>query len=590
MKYVIALATVGVAACTGPTSTQSGGNAALERAADASAADQAAGLAGSWFAQQRYGPTLSGPLHLRRLGDDLIAEVGGRRTKVTVDGARLTFRWPQGARFEGRRSSQGGLRGFWIQPPSRLDTNVFATPVDFEVTADGWTGQVYPQPDTATFRLLLKPEAGTVKAALINPERNLGIYQRLRRVTLDGRDVSLWGTFRDRAPEEVILRGMYFADEDVLHVRYPWRGGGYDFRREPPKASTGPKMPASTLLERPIALDDGWPTASLTSVGMDPAPLQKMLEQRVLPPVSDPFALRVHSMVIARRGRLVAEAYFRGYHRDLGHDSRSASKSVAALLAAAAMQAGVPLSWDTPVYSVFDVDPAVARERRGITLRHLVHMNSGLDCDDNDPKSAANEGTLWDNATKLDFYQHTLGVSVVRPPGKVAVYCSASSNLAGGVVARVAQEDLLPLLDRLLMRPLGIRRYAVSLPPDGHPYMGGGIRFRPRDFLKFPQLLLDDGQWRGRRIISAKDASRMKAPEVKIKDRDYGYLWWTNTYPFRGDEVQAQFMAGNGGQIAMVVPRLELVVAFNAGNYGYRTALEIQNDLIPNFVLTAVVD
>ena len=85
-------------------------------------------------------------------------------------------------------------------------------------------------------------------------------------------------------------------------------------------------------------------------------------------------------------------------------------------------------------------------------LEHLLHMASGLDCDDRDSSSAANEDRLWDNADSLDFYDHTLGVDVVHPPGTVAAYCSASANLAGGVIARAAGDTLLQLIDRLLHR------------------------------------------------------------------------------------------------------------------------------------------
>jgi CubicO group peptidase (beta-lactamase class C family) len=47
------------------------------------------------------------------------------------------------------------------------------------------------------------------------------------------------------------------------------------------------------------------------------------------------------------------------------------------------------------------------------------------------------------------------------------------------------------------------------------------------------------------------------------KPDDYGYGWWRTTY----GEVDAYYQSGNGGQIAMAIPALDLVIAIQAGNY-----------------------
>ena len=205
--------------------------------------------------------------------------------------------------------------------------------------------------------------------------------------------------------------------------------------------------------------------------------------------------------------------------------------------------------------------------------------------------SAAQEDVLWDNSDELDFYLHTLNVDVVHAPGEVAAYCSASANLAGGVIEASTDQSLLQLIARFVARPLDIRRYSVPVPPDGHPFMGGGIRWLPRDFLKFPQLLLDGGRWNEQQVISSENAQRLITPAVKIDGgRDYGYLWWTVDYPFRGGTLRAHFMGGNGGQIAMLVPELQLSIVFNAGNYSSRVGFRIQEELIPNYILPAILD
>lgn len=393
-----------------------------------------------------------------------------------------------------------------------------------------------------------------------------------------------------------MLSGHYDPNEDLITLRYRGRGGTYDFHRVDPEQADGflARLPGEEMMSgRPPELDDGWKTASLDDVGIDEALILKMIKTEVLPEPSGPSDLSVHSILIARHGKLVFEEYFHGFHRDLPHDSRSASKSMTSILAAAVMLSGNDLSWDTPVYESLGMDELLEREpqRSNITLRHLVNMNSGLDCDDRNPDSAAQEDVLWDNADDLDFYLHTLEVDVVRPPGEVAAYCSASANLAGGVIEANTNHSLLQLIDRFVAEPLNIRRYSVPVPPDGHPFMGGGTRWLPRDLLKFPQLLLDDGRWNEQQVISSESAQRLITPAVKMDGgRDYGYLWWTTDYPFRGGTLRAHFMGGNGGQVAMLVPELQLCIVFNAGNYSDRKGFRIQEELIPNYILPAILD
>jgi len=553
-------------------------------------------LIGVWESQRIFGPVVSGPILIRKSGDGLLAEIGGHRLDVIAGDSNLSFALPDGSRFEGELETSRNIRGNWLQPRSKLDGNVFATPVRLRLVVDGWYGEVAPQPDTGTFYLLLAEEDGKLQAEMINPERNLGVFDQLSSVVLDGDSISIMGRFRGKGQERVIFRGAYHAEKDILGLRYPRRGGAYDFSRVDSKSAVGFLARASTsdfLISPPPDLGDGWETTTPAEVGIDGKLIEELISSAILKPPTSTHDLSIHALLIARHGKLVTEEYFHGFHRNMPHDSRSASKGVTAILAAAAMHSGAGLKWDTPVYPLFDTDDLLATEpeRNKITLRHLVNMNSGLDCDDRNPESAANEDYLWDHASELDFYLHTINVDVVRPPGRLAKYCSASANLAGGVIAAAANQNLLRLIDRLVAEPMDIERYAVPTSPDGHPFMGGGIRWLPRDFLKFPQLLLDDGNWNGQRILSSKNARLLITPAVKIDDgRDYGYLWYTVDYPYRDRIVRAHFMGGNGGQIAMLVPELQLSIVFNAGNYSDRVMFRIQNDLIPTFILPAIVD
>jgi CubicO group peptidase (beta-lactamase class C family) len=124
--------------------------------------------------------------------------------------------------------------------------------------------------------------------------------------------------------------------------------------------------------------------------------------------------------------------------------------------------------------------------------------------------------------------------------------------------------------------------------PAGHPY-GGGVKFLPRDLMKLGQLMLNDGTWQGRRILSRDFVARATAPLYHLRNLVYGYLWWGTDYSYKNRTVHAFQALGAGGQVVMVIRELDLVIAIYAGNYSSgRTANRIQQELIPRYILPAV--
>jgi CubicO group peptidase (beta-lactamase class C family) len=106
--------------------------------------------------------------------------------------------------------------------------------------------------------------------------------------------------------------------------------------------------------------------------------------------------------------------------------------------------------------------------------------------------------------------------------------------------------------------------------------------------MKMGQLVLDGGVWNGRRVLDRDYVQRMTAPLVELQERRYGYFWWSQEMPYRDRQVRVVYAAGNGGQIVMAVPELDLVIGFYSGDYGHRAALTAQRVYIPEFILPAI--
>jgi len=135
-----------------------------------------------------------------------------------------------------------------------------------------------------------------------------------------------------------------------------------------------------------------------------------------------------------------------------------------------------------------------------------------------------------------------------------------------------------------------MQHYYLPLAPLGEAYMGGGMRFRLRDYMKLAQLYLNGGTWNGRRIVSAEWVQRSTQPRYAMgRTWKYGYLWWMGEYQYGGRTLPYYFAAGNGGQISLAIPDLDLVVAAFGGNYSDASGQTTSRDVIPQYVLPAIL-
>ena len=560
----------------------------------------AAELAGLWKAKKRFGPDARGLLIIHRTGNSYRADMVGRLLPVRANKDELAFDLPnREGNFRGKLDPKGRIVGHWYRfgtPVFRRDskTPLSASPVVLE--ADGpnrWRGSVTPSEDTFTFYLLLQTQPdGSLRAVLGNPERDFGTQQGIERLTREGNVLKLFGKWRGKEQETA---GTYDAENQVITFAFPNRGGTYDFHREGDESDFYPrgKNPGRYSYSPPRSYDDGWQVGTLEEANIDRAATEKFIQAILDRPMDLPDTPQHHGLLIARHGKLVLEEYFHGEHRDKLHDTRSGGKSLTAVIAGAAIQAGAPLEWSSLVYEVMnggklpaDLEP----QKRAMTLEHLLTMSGGYFCDDTNDDAPGNEDKIWDNQeAEPDFYRYTLSVPMATPPGENAVYCSAMANLALGVVGRAMGENPMSIFDRLVGGPMQFKGYQWALDPAGNPYGGGGPMLRLRDYAKLGQLMLNGGTWEDRRILSKEFAERATGHLYNLRNIAYGYFWWCEDLPYKDRTVHSFSARGAGGQTVSVIPALGLVVATNAGSYSSRKAMfAASTDLIPRSILPSV--
>jgi CubicO group peptidase (beta-lactamase class C family) len=550
-------------------------------------------LAGLWAAKLRFGPDIRGTLTVTREGDAWLADFAGLSIPVRFDGRSLSFSLPGGeGSFRGRVAG-GEIVGHWLQGRHALTGSDFATPVVLDADdRNRWRGEVRRLDVTSTYYLpVTRQPNGNYRAYLRHIERNQGRFIPVSRLELRG-DTVLFIGGRPNEPEEELLRGVH--DNGVIRV--PINGWTYDFTKVDVDSFSSfyprGKAPERYTYRPPLQLDDGWPVATVEEVGIDREGIERFVQMLIDMPMDSLSSSQIHSLLIARHGKLVVEEYFHGHSREMPHDTRSASKSWVAVLLGAAMQAGVPVALNTPVYATmarygYPIPAQLDPRKEAMTLEHLVSMTAGYDCyGENAP---GDEDVMQQQTEEPDWYRYTLNVPMLTAPGDTIVYCSIEPNLAAGMLQKIAGEPLPEMFYRLVAKPLQMNNYHLFLSPTGDAYGGGGHRFVPRDFMKLPQLMLNKGRWGDEQIMSGEWANRSGAPQRNLtKTQQYGWLWNSMVYPYGGRTARGFFAGGNGGQIFMGIPELDLVIAFTGGNYADPSMFISQRVFVPEWILPAI--
>lgn len=501
--------------------------------------------------------------------------------------------------FRGTFTSDGErLEGFLQQGSSLVRTAFSKVPsAESRSWALDWTPLVV-EDDELPFDLYIEEDG----------EGGIGGYFFFRDQRLPG----LWGYGLTCHQNSIVVGekslGLEFtgtfhrtSDQLVMDVVGPAGEASITFVRmspdQLPPIPDAPEAPARAASaaewsdHAPDLLDDGWVTATPSSVGLDATVIGDLVQS-----VGAGELEYTHSVLVARAGRLVVEEYFYGFDRGTRHDMRSASKSVTSTLV------GLAIREDHIAGSQAKALPYLSQYRwydnwddrkADISVRDLLTMSSGLDARDWVQESVAAEGAYQSQTEQPDWVKYALDAPMIWDPGTHVYYGGANPLILGGILGSTVGEPVEWFAHRTLFGPLGIDDYRFFLDPTGLPYMGGGMFMRPRDMLKYGQLHLDGGTWNGRRILSEEwiEESWQRYGRLEPIDRngqEYGYLWWHHVYDVGDESIASVEARGNGGQYIFVVPALDMVAVITSGNFR-NGRLRQPEEIMRRWVLPAAV-
>ncbi len=299
--------------------------------------------------------------------------------------------------------------------------------------------------------------------------------------------------------------------------------------------------------------------------------------EAMAPFFEDPALSETRALVIMQGGRVVAERYAPGYTPDTRLISWSMAKSVTATLVGL-MVADGRLALDEPAPVSEWQTPRDGRAK--ITLRHLLHMSSGLD-----HTEVAEDGIeIFDADTPrmlfLDGRDHVARYAETRPleanPGEKFEYSSATSHILADIMTRSLTESKDPQARRdamlefargRLFEPLGMTSMLPEFDRSGTMLGGSMMHATARDWAKFGEFLRNNGSVRAAQMLPTSWTRFMKTPSPT--DRSYGgHIWLNRTRNegrdqvlFPGKAPSDVFAAlGHLGQFVVVSPQHRLTI------------------------------
>jgi CubicO group peptidase (beta-lactamase class C family) len=198
-----------------------------------------------------------------------------------------------------------------------------------------------------------------------------------------------------------------------------------------------------------------------------------------------------------------------------------------------------------------------------VTIRHLLTMTAPYK-GKSEPWKKVCTSDDWTRTT-LDYLGGRKGIT-----GEFR-YATLGIQILVGIIERATEEKCIDFANRNLFEPLELpkrilhgdsskedqfdffmnknpRKYEWYSDPQGTVTAGWGLCMAARDMAVIGTLILNDGYYKDRRIISEEYLKEMTAPHLKLGERfgymNYGYLWYK---PFDDREVYAAI--GDSGNI-----------------------------------------
>lgn len=295
------------------------------------------------------------------------------------------------------------------------------------------------------------------------------------------------------------------------------------------------------------------------------------------------------SFLIARHDTLQLESYFRKGRINLPHGQASATKSYTSLAIGRAIQLGYLSMEDLhkPILSFLkDVDTTHLVEGvERITLAHTLSMRSGLRIDEDTMRAIESAPELFKGQKLAQAYFEKS--APVTEASQTFLYGNDPS-LTILVLDAVVPGTVKEFIQKELLDKIGVKNYYWGVGDNGVARAGSGVSLTSRDMLKVGTLILHNGRWNGKQLVSKEyiemaTRSQAQPVEEEYAANTYGYYFWLVPMEVNGHTYMGKLAWGGGGQYIMVFNELDLVIVITGRERDDKAIELIKSRVLPAF-------
>lgn len=208
-------------------------------------------------------------------------------------------------------------------------------------------------------------------------------------------------------------------------------------------------------------------------------------------------------------------------------------------------------------------------ERKNITLNNLLHMNSGLDFNEEYSKIMLTDITTM--LTKRgDMAHYAASKKLVARPDSIWNYSGGGTNIIFDYLRSVIGNDseYLAYPYKALFSKTGMLNTIIEPDASGTFVGSSYVYATARDYARFGLLYLHNGNWFGEQLLP-ENWVRYTITPAKGSEDSYGAHFWINSSDeYNGVPADLFWADGHDGQFIFIIPSKNLVVTRNGFSPG----------------------
>lgn len=263
---------------------------------------------------------------------------------------------------------------------------------------------------------------------------------------------------------------------------------------------------------------------------------------------------RTRSIIVIYKDKIIAEKYADGFNKNSKILGWSMTKSLTATYFGILQKQG-----KLDIMKPAPIGEWQNDERKKITINDLLHMNSGLEWEEDYGKISDVTKMLF---SAEDMTQSQIDKPLVGKPNNSWNYSSGTTNLLSGILRKQfkTHQDYLDFWYSTLIDKIGMHSALTEVDMKGN-FVGSSYGWATtRDWAKFGLLYLHKGNWNGEQLFDESWAKYVATP-TNGSNGKYGAHFWLNAGGRFPNAPKDMFYAsGYQGQMVAIFPSHDLVI------------------------------